>query len=113
MRSSSRVGIPSGSARIPAMIREIVQAQPLARFDRSHFNRLGESSLDFETVYYVQSADYAAFMDTQQAINVALLERFAAEGIRFAFPTRMVVMAPKSGNGESGIGNGNPVTRDA
>jgi small-conductance mechanosensitive channel len=83
---------PDVAARIPAMIREAVEAQPLARFDRSHFQRFGDSTLDYETVYYVLSSDYNAFMDTQQAINVALLRRFAEEGIGFAFPTRTVVL---------------------
>jgi small-conductance mechanosensitive channel len=78
--------------RIPSIIREAVQAQPLARFDRSHLMRFGESALDYETVYFIQSGDYNAFMDTQQAINLTLLRRFAEEGIQFAFPTRTVVV---------------------
>lgn len=83
--------------RIPGMIREAVQAQPLARFDRAHFMRFGDSSLDFETVYFVLSAEYNAFMDTQQAINLLLLRRFAEEGIQFAFPTRTVVVQGGAG----------------
>jgi small-conductance mechanosensitive channel len=83
---------PALAERIPVMIREAIEAQPLARFDRAHLLQFGESALDYETVYYIQSGDYNAFMDTQQAINLAILRRFADEGIRFAFPTRVVMM---------------------
>ena len=68
---------------IPGILREAVEAQPQARFDRAHFKSYGASSLDFETVY----------MDIQQAINVELFERFAQEGISFAYPTQTVYFA--------------------
>ncbi len=74
--------------RIPQMIREAVEAQDLTRFDRAHFSAYGDSSLDIEIVYYVLSGDYNRYMDVQQGINLALLRRFADEGIDFAFPTR-------------------------
>jgi len=78
---------------IPGILREAVEAQPLARFDRAHFKSYGASSIDFETVYIVQSPDYAVYMDIQQAINIALFERFAEEGIDFAYPTQTVYLA--------------------
>ncbi|KAB1441762.1 mechanosensitive ion channel family protein [Pseudodesulfovibrio senegalensis] len=78
---------------IPDMVRAIVDELPLATLDRVHFHRFGDSSLDFEVVYYVESPEYNDYMDTQQAINLALVRRFEAEGIGFAFPTRTVHMA--------------------
>jgi small-conductance mechanosensitive channel len=77
---------------IPGIIREIVEAQQPVRFDRSHFKAYGDSSLDFETVYYVLVPEYSAYMDVQQAINLALFRRFESEGIEFAYPTRRVVL---------------------
>jgi small-conductance mechanosensitive channel len=74
--------------RIPAMIRAAVEANESVRFDRSHLARFGDSSLDFETVYFVLTPDYNRYMDIQQAINLALIAKFAEEGIEFAFPTR-------------------------
>lgn len=73
---------------IPGWVEEIIRAMPLARFDRAHFKSFGESSLDFEVVYFLTSGDYKQYMDTQQAINLGLVRKFAAEGIGFAFPTR-------------------------
>lgn len=74
--------------RIPETIREIVTAQSDVRFERSHFARLGEFAFEFESVYYVLSADYNRYMDIQQAINLALHEAFERDGIEFAYPAR-------------------------
>jgi small-conductance mechanosensitive channel len=75
-------------ARIPGMIREIVEAREGVRFDRAHFQKYGDFALVFEAVYYVLSPDYNRYMDTQQAINLDVLERFQREGIEFAYPTQ-------------------------
>jgi small-conductance mechanosensitive channel len=79
-------------AAIPGIVREIIVAQNETRFDRAHFQTVGESGLIFEVVYYVVKADYTLFMDIQQAINLALLRRFREEGIAFAYPTRALVV---------------------
>jgi small-conductance mechanosensitive channel len=83
---------------IPAMLRDAVEAQPRTRFDRAHFKEYGDSALVYEAVYHVLDPDYNFHMDTQQAINLAILDRFTAEGIEFAYPTRTlhVVAAPTS-----------------
>lgn len=73
--------------KIPQWLRQAVEAQPQARFDRAHFKEYGHSALVFEVVYYVLDRDYNVYMDVQQAVNLAILERFAREGIEFAYPT--------------------------
>jgi small-conductance mechanosensitive channel len=78
--------------QIPNLIREIVEAQDGTRFDRSHFKSCGPFSLDYETVFYVLDPDYNRYMDIQQAINLAIFERFESEGIEFAYPTQTVVL---------------------
>lgn len=82
---------PEIIAAIPSLLRDCVQQRAGARFDRAHFVRFGESSLDFELVYFVGNPDYANFMDTQQAVNIAILRAFNERNIDFAFPTRMIV----------------------
>ena len=81
---------PQALREIPEVVRRAVESQENTRFDRSHFKGFGDSSLDYETVYFMRVPDYAAYMDTQQAINLALYEEFDARGIEFAFPTRTV-----------------------
>jgi len=69
-------------------VREIVGAVENTRLDRAHFQRFGPSSLDFEVVHIVQSPDYNVYMDIQQGINLALMERLEALGLTFAVPVR-------------------------
>jgi small-conductance mechanosensitive channel len=79
--------------QIPAWIREFVTRQKDTRFDRSHFVKHGNSALEFETVYYVLSADYNRYMDIQQTINLGIHRRFGEEGIAFAVTTQNQVFA--------------------
>ncbi len=78
---------------IPGMVREIIEHNDGARFDRAHFKAFGDSAYLFEFVYYVLSAEYAVFMDIQQAINLEIVRRFADRGIEIAYPTRTLHMA--------------------
>lgn len=81
--------------RIPMLIREIIEKEELARFDRSHFRDYGDFSLNFETVYWVKSPDFNVYMDIQQQINLEIYRVFEAEEIEFAFPTRTVHLEMK------------------
>jgi small-conductance mechanosensitive channel len=87
---------------IPVILREAVEAQQQARFDRAHFKGYGAVSLDFEIVYFVETPDYNVYMDVQQEINFALFDRFAAEDIPFAYPVQTVRVA----NPEFSLGRG-------
>ncbi len=78
---------------IPGMIREIIEATEKTRFDRAHFKAFGDSSLDFETVYFVLAPEYTLYMDVQQAINLELMRRFEELGIEFAYPTQTLHVA--------------------
>ena len=60
------------------------------KFDRSHVASFGESAIRIETVYFVLDPDYKKYMDVQQAINLEVLRRFAAQNVKFAFPSRTV-----------------------
>jgi small-conductance mechanosensitive channel len=78
---------------VAAMVAAIVKDQALVRFDRAHFASFGDSSYDFEVVYWMLDPDFNKYMDTQQAINLAMVRAFEKEGIGFAYPTRMVHLA--------------------
>jgi len=82
---------------IPDMVREIIESLDTTRFDRAHFKKFGNFSLDFEVVYYVLVADYNVYMDIQQQINLALYRRFEQEGIEFAYPTQTLYVAREGG----------------
>jgi small-conductance mechanosensitive channel len=88
-----RHGTPSDVlAGIPKAIRAAVEAEPRTRFDRAHLKGFGESSIDFETVYYVLGPDYNEHMDILQAVHLAILRHFEESAIGFAHPIRMTTI---------------------
>ncbi len=76
--------------KIPTILREAVEAQEMARHDRSHMKAFGDFAIIFETVYYVLVPDFTVYMDVQQAMNLRIHARFEEAGIEFAYPTRTV-----------------------
>lgn len=101
-----RFGVEYGTSSdhmkaIPGIVREIIDGIEDIRFDRTHFATFGDSSLDFEVVYFIAVADYTAYMDAQQAINLELYRRLGELGVEFAFPTRTVHLITSSGTGGS------------
>ena len=78
---------------IPLAVKEIISSLDNTRFDRAHFHKYGDSSLDFECVYYVLSRDYNIYMDIQQQINLAIFRHFEKEGIEFAYPTQTLYVS--------------------
>ncbi|PWE17802.1 mechanosensitive ion channel family protein [Marinicauda salina] len=95
---------------IPDWIREDLDPIEDVRVDRVHFAGFGESSLNFEIVFWVTAADYPTFMDKRQAANLAIVKRFEAEGVGFAYPSRTLFFAEPSGEAVDprGIGGGAP-----
>ena len=83
---------PEVLAEVPSIIREAVARRHGARFDRCHLSGLSAYSVDYELVFYVLSADYALFMDIQQALLLDLVRKFNENGINFAYPTSVQYM---------------------
>lgn len=81
---------------IPGMLQEIVESFPGCRFDRACLLKYGDSSLNYQLVYFVTEPNGAvtAFMNTRSAINLSIKERFDAQGIGFAYPTSTVYLNP-------------------
>lgn len=106
-RACFRVGVvyatPVAALRdIPGIVRRVVEAQPGLRFDRAHLVALGESSIDFEIVYYVRSREFEPHVDAQHEVYLALLEELARRKIEIAYPTRQIYLtattAPPEGS---------------
>ena len=81
---------------IPAWVEQIIEVIPNTSFDRCHFTEFGDSSLNLELVYYIDTRDYTTAMDAQQAVNLGIMECFAKEGIEFAFPSRTLYLESDS-----------------
>lgn len=97
-RVSSSIGVLYETPRetlatLPEKIKSAIATVHGVRVDRVHLAGFGDSSIDFELVYYVATGDYTVYMDCQQAINLALLELFEREKVYFAYPTRTIYTA--------------------
>ena len=60
---------------------------------RIYFNDFNESSLNITVLYWYHPADYWKYMDFSERVNMEILARFNAEGIKFAFPTQTLHLA--------------------
>ena len=81
---------------IPKMIQKIVETQEPVTFGRAHFKSYGDSSLNFEVVYFVESPDFNLYMDIQQNINLEIYRQFQDKGIDFAYPTQTIIIENQS-----------------
>lgn len=97
---------PDRLAAIPQMVKEIIEGQEeTASFERAHLRNLGEWAVEYEVVYWIKSADYFVFMDTNQAVLLGVLTGLAERGIDIAFPTQ-VNLRPADIGGEQARGRG-------
>ncbi len=87
---------PEQCAQVPDILREVVEAQG-GHFIRAGFVGFGPSSLDFEVQFDVELADFEAVYAIRHRIGLALLARFNALGLQFAYPTQTTFTADPHG----------------
>jgi small-conductance mechanosensitive channel len=87
---------PAVAARVPDILQEIVEANG-SQFIRAGFTTFAPSSLDFQLVFDVNSDDVEEMFKARHAVGIAIVERFAREGIEFAYPTQTTYTASPDG----------------
>ena len=87
---------PDVIARIPDMLREEVERLG-HEFAQAGFVNFGASGLDIELEYDTLSPDFAPWYKGRHDVGMAILRRFAAEGIEFAYPTQTTFTAAPDG----------------
>jgi small-conductance mechanosensitive channel len=87
---------PATAARVPDILKEIVEANG-SQFIRAGFTTFAPSSLDFQLVFDVNSDDVEEMFKARHAVGIAIVERFAKEGIEFAYPTQTTYTASPDG----------------
>ncbi|MEQ8434942.1 MAG: mechanosensitive ion channel family protein [Oceanicaulis sp.] len=83
--------------QIPQWVREDLEPIELLTVDRVHFIGFGDSSLNFELVIWVEAPEFLTFRDKTQQALLAIMRRFASEGVDFAYPTRTLFIAGPGG----------------
>jgi small-conductance mechanosensitive channel len=87
---------PALAAKVPGILQEIVEAHD-GEFIRAGFTTFGPSSLDFQLVFDVNSEDIDVMFASRHAVGIAIAQRFAKEGIEFAYPTQTTYTAAPDG----------------
>jgi small-conductance mechanosensitive channel len=96
-RVSFKIGVVYSTSKdkllkINKTVSDVIKNIEGVKFERIHLESLGDSSLNFEVVYYVQSADYMVYMDKKQEINLKIFEVFSKNKIHFAFPSQSIYL---------------------
>ncbi|HYD13064.1 MAG TPA: mechanosensitive ion channel domain-containing protein [Allosphingosinicella sp.] len=78
---------PEVCARIPAIVKEVVESVEKCVLVRCGMTGYGASSLDFGLEFDVKSEVWQKVFDARHQVLVALLKRFNDERIEFAYPT--------------------------
>lgn len=88
---------PDELARIPGVLREVVEAIPNTRFIRSSMTAIGDSTIDFTTVYYLTDPSYQVYVDAQQAVMLELMRRLKSDGTRLGVQLEAAVREKTGG----------------
>jgi small-conductance mechanosensitive channel len=88
---------PEMLAQIPYEVKAIVDGLALARFDRAHAFQFGDSSIDFELVFFVTVPEFPVSMQVRQDVMLGMMRRFAELGVEFAYPTQTTFTAAPDG----------------
>lgn len=81
---------------IPELVKIIVEQDADVTYDRGHFMNFGNTSLDFEFVFYIPGADYTVYMNKQQRIFLEILDTFQKKNIKLAHPVQTVFLNDKT-----------------
>jgi small-conductance mechanosensitive channel len=88
---------PDVCARIPAIAKEVVESVDKCTLLRCGMTGYGASSLDFGLEFDVKTEIWQKVFEARHQVLVALLQRFNAEGIEFAYPTQTSFTAAPDG----------------
>ena len=88
---------PDTLARLDALLEPVINACEGASFVRCGLETFAASSLDVMLVYDIDADDQADVLLRKNAVNIAVLRAFAAEGIAFAYPTQTTFTAAPDG----------------
>ncbi len=103
--SRRRISLPVGITyetpadklrRIPDLVRDVVTTHD-CEFIRCGLVAFSPSSLDYDLQFDIHSDDYETVFAARHNIAIALIERFAAEGVGFAYPAQVSYTAAPDG----------------
>jgi small-conductance mechanosensitive channel len=89
---------PEQCARIPEMLKALVESHKKVKLVRCGMVAFGPSTLDFELHFDVRSDDWEQVFAIRNAVCVEILRAFDEAGIQFAYPTQTSFTAAPDGS---------------
>ena len=92
---------PEQMRRAVAILHELIDHHPGCAPEKPpliHFTTFQSSSLDISVVMWFAATDFPQIQNWKQELNLAILERFNAEGLDFAYPTTTIYLKEEKGN---------------
>jgi len=83
--------------RAVALLAEIYRQHPNTHDVLVGFNKFGDSALNIQVIHWWNNTDYKSYLAGMQELNLAIKQRFDAEGIEFAFPTQTIYLKQDAG----------------
>jgi MscS family membrane protein len=68
------------------------------------FNKFADSALNINVTHWWKTTDYRAYVAGMQDLNLAVKQRFDAEGIEFAFPTQTLYVKQEGDGAPAELG---------
>jgi MscS family membrane protein len=87
---------PEKIRRALEILEEVYRAHPMTADLMVSFNKFADSALNLLIVHWWNSTDPRTYLAGMQELNLKIKERFDAEGIAFAFPTRTLLVKQDS-----------------
>ncbi|HLP77341.1 MAG TPA: mechanosensitive ion channel family protein, partial [Candidatus Paceibacterota bacterium] len=97
---------PEKVRRALKILEEVYRGHAMTQDLILSFNKFADSSLNIIVVHWWGNTDHRAYLAGMQEMNLAIKERFDAEGINFAFPSQTLYVKQDSRWELSG--NGSP-----
>ncbi len=83
---------PNKLEKLPEIIKQIVESQEHAEFDRVYFKQIKDTGYLFSITYYIDSGEYDPFANTKKQINLQIVKKLAAEEIKLAhYPQKSIL----------------------
>jgi small-conductance mechanosensitive channel len=76
---------------IPDWISQVISAEADTKFERAIIFNFGDSSINYDVVYFVNSYDERRVALIRHAVNVGIVEIFRKYNVQFAYPTRLII----------------------
>ncbi|MGV3772324.1 MAG: mechanosensitive ion channel family protein [Verrucomicrobiales bacterium] len=82
--------------RAVEILKDVYKGHPKTHDLVVGFNQFGESSLNIQVIHWWGALDYKEYVAGMEQMNLTIKDRFDAEGISFAFPSRTLYLKQDS-----------------